>query len=152
MQCDDEDGTPITTYLDQHVGYLLRRSYAVSRKNTAEALTELGDISPVQASVLATLQLRPMTQADLGRHIGMEPANIHALVKRMIAAGLVSIRPHADNRRLTLVEHTPSGRAIAARLKPVLARSAAATMADLDDAERHMLVALLRRVVAASPD
>lgn len=152
MQCDDEDGTPITTYLDRHVGFLLRRSYAISRKNTADALTELGDISPVQASVLATLQLGPMTQAELGRHIGMEPANTHALIKRMAAAGLVLIRPHDDNRRLTLVEHTQSGRAVADKLQPVLARSAAATMTDLDDEERQMLVSLLRRIIAASSD
>ncbi len=135
------------SFIEQQIGHLLRRAYALARKNSAAALAVLGDISPVQASALATLLAGALTQAELGRRIGMESANTHTLIKRMVVMGLIRTRPDAANRRLSLVEHTAGGRRLALQLDDVLARAADATLAPLSIDERETLIALLRLLI-----
>ena len=58
------DGKSVSEHgdaLKRHIGYLLRRAHARARANTAEALTALGDLFPVQASALAALMNGPLT-------------------------------------------------------------------------------------------
>lgn len=117
-----------------------------ARKNTAGALAELGDVSPVQAAALAALMDGPLTQAELGRRIEMEPANTHGLVKRLVATAMAEQRTDPANRRLSLVALTSAGATLAERLEPAIALSGRTTMATLSDDERHLLVALLRRI------
>jgi DNA-binding MarR family transcriptional regulator len=136
-------------FLERQVGHLLRRAYTRARRNSALALEALGDVSPVQAAALAGLADGPLSQADLGRRVDMEPANTHTLVKRMVAAGLAETRAHPANRRLSLVALTPDGAALARRLEPVLAQGAAVTLAPLSAVERRQLIDLLARVVMA---
>ena len=131
----------------RNVGQLLRRAYALARRNSAEALLALGPLSPVQASVLAALRSSPLTQAELGRTIGMEPANTHGLVRRLAGAGWVNLRPDPSNRRLTLVSLTETGRDLSDRIDEIAARATDITLAPLDAEEREMLIELLRRVI-----
>jgi len=133
-------------FIQRHIGYLLRRAHARARANTAEALTALGDLFPVQASALAALMNGPLTQAELGRRIEMEPANTHGLVKRLVAAGLAETHRSPANRRLSLVGLTDAGEAVAGRLEETLAGAARATLAPLNEAERRQLIDLLRRI------
>ncbi len=135
------------SFIEHQIGHLLRRAYALARKNSAASLAVLGDISPVQASALATLLGGAVTQAELGRRIGMESANTHTLIKRMVAMGLIRTRPDAANRRLSLVEHTTEGRRLALQLEDVLAGAAHATLAPLSIEERTSLVALVKRLI-----
>ena len=53
-----------------------------------------------------------MTQNELGRSVGMPPANIHSTVRRLLASGLVATDPSPTDKRVTLVgSRTPaSGR------------------------------------------
>lgn len=137
--------------MERHVGHLLRRTYAIARTHSAQALARLGDVSPVQASVLATVAIAPMTQAELGRRIGMEPANTHALVRRMLAAGMIELAAPAEQRTRTRhVALTAHGRALADRLPPSLAAASDATLAALSTDERDILATLLRRIIAAN--
>lgn len=133
------------------MGHLLRRAYALARKNTADALDGLGDISPVQASALLTLADGAMTQAALSRRIDMEPANTHGLIKRMAAAGLIDARPDPANRRLVLVALTDAGSALTPRIEERLGHSTEATLAALSPDESATLLALLRRLIAGTP-
>jgi len=135
------------SFIENQIGHLLRRAYALARKNSAASLAALGEISPVQASALATLLGGAVTQAELGRRIGMESANTHTLIKRMVAMGLIRTRPDAANRRLSLVEHTAEGRRLALQLEDVLAGAASATLAPLSTEERTSLIALLKRLI-----
>jgi len=133
--------------VEHHIGHLLRRAYALARKNSAEALNQIGDLSPVQASAMITLSGGALTQAELGRRIGMEPANTHTLIKRMVAAGLVETRPDPANRRLRLLDHSVAGRVITAQIEARLAVSADRTLAPLSAEERATLLYLLQRVI-----
>lgn len=127
-----------------HVGHLLRRAYARARRNTADALAALGEVSPVQAAALAALMDGPQAQAELGRRIDTEPANIHTLVARLRSGGLVEVRK--GRGRQSLVALTAEGEAIAARLAPLIRASGDRTLAGLDAAERETFLRLLRRV------
>ena len=128
-------------FMEAHVGHLLRRAYARARRNTAEALAELGDVSPVQAAALAALMDGPLPQAELARRIDTEPANMHTLVARMRSAGLVE-----GGGRPRPIALTAEGEALAARLEPLIHTSAARTLAGLDEGERALFLRLLARL------
>ena len=132
-------------YMDGHVGHLLRRGYARARRNTAETLAAIGDVSPVQAAALAALQAGPLHQAELGRRIDMEAANTHTLVARLRSAGLVD----PPSSRKAPIALTPEGELLAAQLEPLIQASGARTLAMLDANERALFLRLLRRVVAS---
>lgn len=131
-------------FMDRQIGYLLRRTYVLARKNTAEQLATLGDVSPVQASAVIILARGALRQAELARRIEMEPANTHSLVKRLNSAGfLVTHLEKGTGRQVALTE---AGYALAARLAAILPRSTAATLAPLTAVEREQLFELLRKV------
>lgn len=131
-------------FMDRQIGYLLRRTYVLTRKNTAEQLAPLGDVSPVQASAVITLASGALRQAELGRRIEMEPANTHSLVKRLNSAGFtVTQLEKGTGRQVALTE---AGYALAARLAAILPRSTAATLAPLTAVEREQLFELLRKI------
>ena len=145
---DGATGAP-GAFMQRQIGHLLRRAYARARSESAAALLEIGELSPVQASAIAALMEGQLTQADLGRRIGMEPANTHTLVRRLAAAGLVDINTDPGNRRLSLVALSARGSELSERLEAVLKDAAAATLAPLDHAERLQLISLLNRIVHA---
>ena len=129
--------------MDEAAGHLLRRAYARARRNTAEALAVLGDLSPVQAGALAALIDGALPQAELGRRIDMEPANIHSLVARLRGAGLVASR--RENGQ-ALVALTDEGGAVADRIEPLVRASTARTLGALDEGERTIFLRLLARI------
>lgn len=133
------------------IGHLLRRAYVLARRNSAEALAEVADVTPMQAAAITSLAAGPVTQAELGRRIETEPANVHGLVRRMAEAGLVTVRPDPCNRRLSLVELAPLGRSIAAKLPAARDRSTLRTLAPLSPQERGQLTDFLRRITDAPP-
>ncbi len=147
----DDVAAPRAFVLRQ-VGHLLRRSYAIARRNTAAALETLGDVSPVQASVLGTLAQGPITQAELGRRVGMEPANTHTIVRRMAAVGLVDLGRDPANRRVVLASLTAHGAVVAGQLDSCIEGATARTLAALDADEQKTLINLLSRIVLADDD
>lgn len=147
MTSNDDDAPRAGAFVDRQIGHLLRRAYGRARKNSADALAMLGEVSPVQAATIAVLMDGPLSQAELGRRVDMEPANTHTLVKRMVLAGLAETRTDPANRRLSLVALSQQGAAMATSLEPVLARAADATLRGLSTEERQQLIALLARIV-----
>lgn len=144
--------TPPPAFVVRQVGHLLRRAYAIARRNSAEALSVLGDVSPVQAAVISTLAAGPMSQAELGRRIDMEPANTHSIVRRLVAAGVVELRPDPASKRGVIVGLTSSGQDVADRLDACLTQGTSKTLAPLDEAERAALLKLLSRLVGIEPN
>jgi len=53
----------------------------------------------------------PQKMSALGERLNVTPRNITALVDALEADELVLRRPHPDDRRVTLIELTPKGRA-----------------------------------------
>lgn len=128
------------------IGQLLRRAYAHAKKHSSAELSELGELTPVQASAILALESRPLSQAELGRRIDMEPANVHSFVRRLEAAGLATIAPGTGRRSQILL--TEEGRRMAGQVRESARRSADATLTRLDPDERETLARLLTKLLS----
>jgi DNA-binding MarR family transcriptional regulator len=128
------------------IGQLLRRAYAHAKKHSSAQLSELGELTPVQASAILALESRPLSQAELGRRIDMEPANVHSFVRRLEAARLTTIEPGSGRRSCIVL--TDNGRRIASHVRESARRSADATLARLDPDERETLARLLAKLLS----
>jgi DNA-binding MarR family transcriptional regulator len=125
---------------------LLRRAYHRAKGNTTRLLKDLG-ITPMQAATVMTLHRRgPLSQADLGRAIGMEPANVHGLVARLRKQLLIDVEPHPTDQRQVRVTLSPLGERQAGAIAELSLQSATDTLAPLTPAERDQLMELLGRI------
>ena len=131
---------------EHRVGHLLRRAYHHAKSTTSALLKEIG-VTPMQAAAIMALRGRgELSQADLGRAIGMEPANVHVLLARLTKLALVDLTPHAVDNRQIVVGLSPKGEAQAQRIAVVTARASAQTLQPLTPAERVVLLELLARI------
>lgn len=128
------------------MGHLLRRAYYRAKSNTTRMLKGLG-ITPMQAATIMTLhQHGPLSQADLGRAIGMEPANVHGLVARLKKLSLIGVAPHPTDQRQVRVALSAQGKQQAGEIAKVSGLSAIETLEPLTPAERDHFMALLGRI------
>jgi MarR family transcriptional regulator, lower aerobic nicotinate degradation pathway regulator len=125
---------------------LLRRAYHRAKANTTRLLKDLG-ITPMQAATVMTLHRRgPLSQADLGRAIGMEPANVHGLVARLRKQLLIEVESHPTDQRQVRVALSAEGERHAGTIAQLSLQSATDTLAPLTPAEREHLMDLLGRI------
>jgi DNA-binding MarR family transcriptional regulator len=125
---------------------LLRRAYHRAKGNTTRLLKDIG-VTPMQAATVMTLRRRgPLSQADLGRAIGMEPANVHGLVARMKKQLLIDVEEHPTDQRQVIVALSPQGERQAGAIAALSLQSAAETLEPLTPTERDHLLALLARI------
>lgn len=133
--------------LDDQVGHLLRRAYQRASSQLAGRIRSF-DLTPVQHATLIRLwELGPLSQNQLGRVVAMPPANIHSLVRRLEARGLLRRDPSERDKRLLTVSLTEEGRALAVTLIPLDAASTEAALKMLSQSERDTLYAILRKLV-----
>ena len=97
---------------------------------------------------MALRQRGALTQAALGRAIGMEPANVHGLVARLRTSGMVEAIAHPGDRRAVRISLSAAGERHAAEIARISAASADATLEPLSAAERDVLLALLGRLTS----
>jgi MarR family transcriptional regulator, lower aerobic nicotinate degradation pathway regulator len=101
----------------------------------------------MQAATVMTLHARgSLSQADLGRAIGMEPANVHGLVARLKKQALIVVERHPTDQRQVLVALSPDGERQAAEIADLSARAQTETLEPLSSAEREQLMSLLGRI------
>jgi DNA-binding MarR family transcriptional regulator len=103
-------------------------------------------------AVLAALEeFGALSQAELGRRLGLDRANVNRIVTRLEQAGQLdrAADPH-DGRRLVLTP-TADGVAHLHDLERAAARVQDALLAPLDAGEREQLQLLLDKVLAAHP-
>ena len=125
---------------------MLRRAYHRAKFNTTQHLKRLG-ITPMQAATIMTLHQRgPLSQADLGRAIGMEPANVHGLVTRLKKLAFITAGAHPNDARQVIVSLSARGKRQADAIARLSAEAQLDTLAPLEPAEREQLMALLRRI------
>lgn len=124
---------------------------AVTRLNRRLRQESVTGISPSQESALSTIKrLGTPTLGELAQVEQVQPPTMTRVVAGMEAAGLVSRRGDADDRRVSRVELTPSGRATLDRIKKLKNAYLARQISMLTPAERANageLVALLERLV-----
>lgn len=103
-------------------------------------------------AVLASLdEYGPLSQADLGRVLGLDRNNVNGIVTRLETDALVDRAPDPDDRRRNVVSATDTGRARLAELQQHASSVQRELLAALSPAEQRQLVALLDTVLASHP-
>jgi MarR family transcriptional regulator for hemolysin len=88
----------------------------------------------------------PLLQRDLAKRYGVEQPTMAALLMRMERDGLVSRKPHPEDKRASFVSLTRKGRTKLPDVKQTLIHEAREVTGGLSDAETTMLISLLKRV------
>lgn len=86
------------------------------------------------------------TQRDVVRSMLLDHSTVAKSLRRLEAGGLIARRTSERDRRSVEVELTPAGRELLERIGAAWAAMEAATVADLDEAEREAVVGLLGRM------
>ena len=103
-------------------------------------------------AVLSTLdESGPLSQADIGRVLGLDRNNVNGIVVRLEGLGFVSRAPDPGDRRRNVVTITPTGRARFAELLGYADAVQAELLAALSAEERESLIRLLGKVLASHP-
>lgn len=99
-------------------------------------------------AVLAGLEeLGAMSQADLGRRLGIDRSDVVAVLNRLQADALVLRAQDSADRRRNLIRITPAGRRTLRRLDVAVAEAQEAVLAPLPPDERRQVVTTLQRLV-----
>lgn len=100
-------------------------------------------------SLLAALdEFGPVSQATLGRRLGIDRSDIVAVLNDLERDGLVIRAPDDRDRRRNAITMTPEGAHALCRLDDLVAGAQAALLEPLSAAERRQFVELLRRLYA----
>ncbi|GIG20493.1 MarR family transcriptional regulator [Cellulomonas chitinilytica] len=100
-----------------------------------------------QFTMLAALaEFGPMSQADLGRRVGLDRSDVAAAVAALAADGLLDRTPDPHDRRRNVVRVTTEGQVRLAALDAAAHAAQDELLAGLSTAERDQLAALLARV------
>lgn len=103
-------------------------------------------------AVLASLvEQGELSQADLGRILGLDRNNVNGIVIRLEAAEQIERRTDPSDRRRNIVTVTPRGRTHFAALQEHAGVVQDELLTGLNAADRQQLIDLLDRVLAAHP-
>ena len=126
--------------------WLLSRANARSQGLLADAFGAEG-VRGHHFRLLAALdQYGPASQADLGRHTGIDRSDVVATVNELVARGLAQREPDRSDRRRNVITLTTRGADTLERLDAVLDDVQNAVLAPLTSRERETLVRLLAKL------
>jgi DNA-binding MarR family transcriptional regulator len=125
---------------------LLMRFFFAQRAQMPSLAAEL-QLSPAQCHVLHLIEPgRPLPMGQLADTLACDASNVTGLVDRLESRGLVRRRPSAADRRVKVLDLTPTGSRLRALL---LDRMTAppATLRRLSAREQRALVRILSRLL-----
>ena len=96
---------------------LLTRVSRIVSRAFDDALAQAGGSLPVWLVLISLKSGRLASQRELADAVGIQEATLTHHLNAMESAGLVTRRRDPENRRLHLVELTPAGDALFARLR-----------------------------------
>ncbi|MEU6329020.1 MULTISPECIES: MarR family winged helix-turn-helix transcriptional regulator [unclassified Streptomyces] len=139
-----------TPYAPRHIralpSWLLGRAAARGHRLVAEALAGEGMRMMHHAVLSAVEEIGPVSQAELGRTLHIDPKDMVAIVNELQRDGLVTRSPDPRDRRKNAIEISADGRRRLRRTRQLGDEANAALTEDLTPAEREQLVALLTRI------
>jgi DNA-binding MarR family transcriptional regulator len=104
-------------------------------------------VSPAGGLVLGILRDHgTMPPSQLGERLIVSRATVTGLVDSLEGSGFVRRTPHPEDRRSLLVEITPQGLKVLARLRPIIHEAEKAWLSGLSEDELTALIGLLHRV------
>jgi DNA-binding MarR family transcriptional regulator len=126
--------------------WLLGRAAARGHRLVAQALAGEGMRMMHHAVLSAVAELEPVSQAELGRSLSVDPKDMVAIVNDLQAAGLVTRTPDPGDRRKNVIAISASGRRRLHRTEQLGGRANDELTAGLTPAEREQLISLLTRI------
>src|SRR5579859_4526232 len=135
-------GRPVREPLGLH---LTRVSRSISRAFD-DALAEAGGSLPVWLVLISLKSGQRASQRELAEAVGIQGATLTHHLNTMESAGLVTRRRDPANRRLHLVELTPAGDALFARLRDAATAFDRRLRSGLSESELGQLETLLTRL------
>jgi DNA-binding MarR family transcriptional regulator len=125
---------------------LLVRFFFAQRAHLPLLAAEL-QLSPAQCHVLHLIEPgRPIPMVRLAETLACDASNITGLVDRLESRGLVRRRPSADDRRMKVLDLTPTGSRLRAQLVTRMT-APPVSLARLSVREQRMLVRILTRLL-----
>ncbi|MFF8785733.1 MarR family winged helix-turn-helix transcriptional regulator [Streptomyces sp. NPDC015125] len=141
---------PDTPYAPSRIralpSWLLGRAAARGHRLVADALAGEGMRMMHHAVLSAVEELGPVSQAELGRTLRIDPKDMVAIVNELQRDGLVTRSPDPRDRRKNAIEISADGRRRLRRTQQLGDEANAELTAGLTAAEREQLVVLLTRI------
>ncbi len=142
---------PPNTDATEFAGQLFFRLWRASHTRIAERLESVG-LTPASFGVLNLLGKRDAAiQQEIGKAMGIDPSTMVALLDGLEEAGLVTRRPHPDDRRAREVAVTAKGRKALERGRKLNDEVEDEVLKGLSMTERRQLLGLLRQALVSSP-
>jgi len=129
--------------MNKRLGYHVKRAQYALRYAMDKALSEVG-LTMAQYALLFALEERPdASNADLSRACFVTPQSMIVTLKGLESAGLISRRPHPQNRRVITTALTPAGRAKLASAHSVVDGVEDRMLKGMTESDHRRLVELL---------
>ncbi len=126
--------------------WLISRANARSQGLLTDAFAAEG-VRGYHFRLLAALdQYGPASQAELGRHTGIDRSDVVATLNDLVASGLAKRAPDPDDGRRNVVTMTRRGARALERLDAVLDDVQDAVLAPLTPSERRTFLRLLAKL------
>lgn len=105
--------------LDQHICFALYSASGVVTQLYRPLLEPLGLTYPQYLVMLSVWEKSPRTVGEISAALGLEPATLTPVLKRLEANGLLTRRRDAMDERRVLVQPTAKGTALRAHVEDV---------------------------------
>ena len=141
------DAEAIRLYrVEDQIGYLIRRAHQRASAIFETVMRDFG-VTPVQYAVLCKLHdLGPTSQNQVGRHVGVDPATMFGVARRLAARGFVQPKADESDARLVVLALTDEGLGVIEAMKSRGGEVTARTLDPLSPDEAADLVRLLARL------
>jgi MarR family transcriptional regulator, lower aerobic nicotinate degradation pathway regulator len=133
--------------LQEMPSWLLSRAAMAGDRLVTAALAETGARKQHYAALLALAEAAGTSQAGLGRRLGMDVSDVHAVVGELEGRGQVARSRDPEDRRRNVLILTSGGRRELARLEKRVLAAQEALLDGLSPTARRQLLAALRTVV-----
>jgi DNA-binding MarR family transcriptional regulator len=129
------------------LGHLLKQAYLQFTGFTTAALEPLGITAMEWAALLRFDEEPSLSQAGLARLLGIDRTTMVALVDQLEGKGLVTRRPHREDRRKNVVELTAEGRDLKKRAAALVDGCERQFLSALTKSDAQQLKAALHMVI-----
>lgn len=128
-------------------GFMIRRCHQIAVSIFADECREF-DLTTTQYGILYVLSRYPgIDQISLARLLGLDRSTTGMVVARLEERLLLRRAVDPTDKRKRLLELTPAGEKMLARVQPVVRRAQERLFAPFNAQEREMLIALLDRLI-----
>lgn len=132
--------------LEAQVGHVMRRAHQRHAAIFQEGMGDL-QLTPTQFAALVKIRdVGQVSQNQLGRLTAMDPATIQGVIQRLEERKLIEREADPADRRRTILRLSANGVAIVADAIQRARKITEATLAPLDEVERHLFLTLLQKL------